>query len=83
MSDPIEAAVLRILDELAKNPKVDERWLAIGRTQIELGFMAVNRAVEMAERSALDPAAEGIPCHGRIQPLQAARVPLQKPLVKA
>ena len=41
----IEERVLRILDELALLPEVDKRWLAIGRTQIEKGFMAVNRAV--------------------------------------
>ncbi len=40
-----EEAVLRILDMLAADPQVDKRWLAIGRTQIEQGFMAINRAV--------------------------------------
>jgi hypothetical protein len=40
-----EERVLRILDDLAADPEVDKRWLAIGRTQIEQGFMAVNRAV--------------------------------------
>lgn len=41
----IEERVLRILDELALLPEVDKRWLSIGRTDIEKGFMAVNRAV--------------------------------------
>ena len=41
----IEERVLRMLDELASLPKVDQRWLATGRTDIEKGFMAVNRAV--------------------------------------
>jgi hypothetical protein len=53
----LEEAVLRALDDLAtmKGPAasndkpsevaVDQRWLAIGRTSIENGFMAVNRAV--------------------------------------
>jgi len=41
----IEERVLRILDELKLDPQIDQRWLAIGRTQIEQGFMAVNRAV--------------------------------------
>lgn len=41
----IEERSLRILDELALLPGVDKRWLAIGRTAIENGFMAVNRAI--------------------------------------
>ena len=40
-----EEGVLRILDELAAREDVDGRWLSIGRTAIEQGFMAVNRAV--------------------------------------
>jgi hypothetical protein len=40
-----EEHVLRLLDQLALNDDIDKRWLAIGRTQIEQGFMAVNRAV--------------------------------------
>lgn len=41
----LEERVLRFLDELKARPDVDQRWLAIGRTSIEQGFMAVNRAV--------------------------------------
>jgi hypothetical protein len=41
----IEERVLRILDDLKDHPDVDQRWLAIGRTQIEQGFMAVNRSI--------------------------------------
>lgn len=40
-----EEHVLRILDKLAARDDIDKRWLAIGRTEIEKGFMAVNRAV--------------------------------------
>lgn len=40
-----EERVLRILDTLKSDPTIDQRWLAIGRTAIENGFMAVNRAV--------------------------------------
>lgn len=40
-----EETVLRILDDLEGVQNVDRRWLAIGRTAIEQGFMAVNRAV--------------------------------------
>lgn len=49
----IEEQVLRILDALATNPNTDKRWLAIGRTAIENGFMAVNRAVFKPSRAKL------------------------------
>jgi len=55
----IEERVLRILDELKTMPEVDPRWLATGRTDIEKGFMAVNRAVFQPARVLL--AEEGIP----------------------
>lgn len=48
-----EERVLRILDSLAKNEVVDKRWLAIGRTAIENGFMAVNRSVFQPGRASL------------------------------
>jgi hypothetical protein len=41
----IEEQCLRVLDALALQPDVDLRWLAIGRTDIEKGFMSINRAV--------------------------------------
>jgi hypothetical protein len=41
----VEEAVLRVFDRLAASPLVDQRWLAIGRTHIEQGFMAANRAI--------------------------------------
>lgn len=41
----IEEEVLRILDSLKTDEEVDQRWLAIGRTHIEQGFMAVNRSI--------------------------------------
>lgn len=41
----IEERVLRELDHIAQMPGVDGRWLAIGRTHIEQGFMAANRAI--------------------------------------
>lgn len=46
----IEEEVLRILDKMKEDPEVDQRWLAIGRTEIEKGFMSVNRAVFKPER---------------------------------
>lgn len=48
-----EERVLRILDELRTEPHVDQRWLQIGRTAIEQGFMAVNRAVFQPTRVTL------------------------------
>jgi hypothetical protein len=41
----IEEICLRILDTLKTENWIDQRWLAIGRTHIEEGFMAINRAV--------------------------------------
>jgi hypothetical protein len=41
----LEEQVLRVLDDLNNDPNVDKRWLAIGRTEIEKGFMAVNRSI--------------------------------------
>lgn len=46
-----EEAVLRILDELREVG--DPRWLAIARTHVEMGFMAMNRAVFQPARIAL------------------------------
>ncbi len=40
-----EERVLRLLDELGESTEVDPRWLAMGRSHIEQGFMAINRAV--------------------------------------
>ena len=41
----IEERLLRVLDELKRDDDVDQRWLATGRTDIEKGFMAINRAI--------------------------------------
>lgn len=41
----VEEEVLRILDGLKAVEGIDQRWLATGRTDIEKGFMAINRAV--------------------------------------
>jgi hypothetical protein len=40
-----EERLLRRIDQLREDPSVDGRWLAVGRTHIEQGFMAVNRAI--------------------------------------
>lgn len=51
----MEEHVLRLLDEIADDLMLaaDKRWLATGRTDIEQGFMAVNRAVFKPERVAI------------------------------
>jgi hypothetical protein len=49
----IEEHCLRVLDHLATLPDTDKRWLAIGRTHIESGWMAVNRAVFKPGRAIL------------------------------
>lgn len=49
----LEERILRQLDRLAAEPAIDKRWLAIGRTAIEQGFMAVNRAVFKPDRASL------------------------------
>ena len=45
-----EESLLRILDDLKNSLDVDQRWLAIGRTKIEEGFMAINRSIFKPER---------------------------------
>lgn len=49
----IEEQVLRLLDMLQRDTEVDQRWLAIGRTHIEQGFMAINRSIFKPTRVAL------------------------------
>lgn len=41
----LEEQALKILDTLKDNPEVDQRWLAIGRTDLEKAFMSINRAI--------------------------------------
>jgi hypothetical protein len=53
LNKQLEEAILTQLDALASQDDIDKRWLAIGRTQIEQGFMAVNRAVFQPERAKL------------------------------
>lgn len=53
----IEEEVLRLLDALSANPEIDKRWLAVGRTQIEQGFMAVNRSIFRPGRVDLETSA--------------------------
>lgn len=41
----LEADVLVLLTQLAASDRNDMRWLSIGKTQIQQGFMAAVRAV--------------------------------------
>lgn len=49
----MEERVLRWLDRLADDGGIDKRWLAIGRTHIEQGFMAVCRSIFQPDRANL------------------------------
>lgn len=46
----VEEGIMRTLDQLWERDGIDKRWLAIGRTHIETGFMAVNRAILQPKR---------------------------------
>jgi len=48
-----EEYLLRALDELQADPLIDKRWLAIGRTDIERGFMAIVRSIFKPERASV------------------------------
>jgi len=52
-----EREIMSLLDSLADAPETDQRWLAIGRTHIEQGFMAVVRSIV---RPTLQPAEQPI-----------------------
>lgn len=45
-----EEKILRSIDLYGMNPDVDKRWLAIAKTHIEQGFMAMNRAIFRPKR---------------------------------
>ena len=46
----IEERILRIIDALQAIGEGDPRWLEIARTDLEKGFMALNRAVFQPSR---------------------------------
>lgn len=46
----IEESILRVIDSLENVLAVDKRWLAVGRTHIQLGFMAINRSIFKPQR---------------------------------
>ena len=45
-----EEKLLRVMDEMRGRDDIDQRWLAIARTGIEQGFMALNRAIFRPQR---------------------------------
>lgn len=49
----LEENILRLLDAYAQEEGVDKRWLALGRTHIEQGFMAINRSIFQPARATL------------------------------
>jgi hypothetical protein len=46
----LEEVILRRIDKLYDDDVFDARWLAIARTNIEQGFMALNRAIMRPQR---------------------------------
>jgi len=52
----MEERILRRIDSLMPDSRrdIDPRWLAIARTHIEQGFMALNRAVFQPQRVKLE-----------------------------
>lgn len=49
----LEERLLRVMDDMAGSDMFDQRWLSIARTDLEKGFMALNRAVFRPGRVAL------------------------------
>lgn len=59
-NDTMEETILRFLDKMTGVNNIDQRWLAIGRTHLEQGFMAINRAIMQPGRLLL-PGDQGFP----------------------
>lgn len=59
MNKQMEELVLQLLDTHAERGEADPHWLAIGRSHIEQGFMAVNRAIFKPGRVTLPEDVEG------------------------
>lgn len=45
-----EEQCLRIIDELRNLPSVDQRWVSVAKTNLEQGFMALNRSIFQPHR---------------------------------
>jgi len=39
------AKVQQLVDKLQANSELDQRWISIGRTQLQQGFMALTRGI--------------------------------------
>jgi hypothetical protein len=50
----LEEVIMRIMDTMKTKATIDQRWLAIARTEMEQAFMAMNRAVFKPGRIKLD-----------------------------
>lgn len=50
----IEESILQGMDAMRGNDQIDQRWLAIARTQMEQAFMAWNRSIFRPERVKLN-----------------------------
>lgn len=46
----LEGQILLALDKMEDIPDFDKRWLNIGRTHLEQGFMAINRSILQPQR---------------------------------
>ena len=61
----MEEVILRTIDDLRRRLDIDQRWVSIAQTQIEQGFMALNRAIFKPQRVKLatdsDPKQKAIP----------------------
>lgn len=53
-----EELILQQLDHMRLDTDVDQRWLAIGRTQLEQAFMAINRSIFRPDRMKFPSEAE-------------------------
>lgn len=49
-----EERIMRAIDELCSDPDIDQRWLAIARTELQKSYMCLNRAVARPGRVALE-----------------------------
>jgi hypothetical protein len=45
-----EEKILRCMDELKSDPEIDQRWLAIARTEMQKSYMCLVRSIFKPER---------------------------------
>lgn len=76
----LEELVLRQTDKMKESEHFDQRFLAIGITQAQLAFMAINRSIFQPDRldlqddaaNTFQPAPAGPPAESAADPAQAA-----------